>query len=68
MSGTITVNTAPLAWEQGMTISNVLEKRRYTFKMLIVKIDGKLIKKENWQTHVIPQGADVNVIHLMSGG
>jgi len=68
MSPVITVNTTPLDWVEGLTISEVLEKRRYTFKMLIVKINGELIKKEFWPSYEIPENAEVNVIHLMSGG
>ena len=64
----ITVNTDPLEWEEGMTVSDVIEKKRYTFKMLVVRVDGELVKKDRWPEYVIPAGADVKVIHLMSGG
>ena len=68
MSETITVNDSPLDWHEGMTVGDVLEKRRYTFKMLVIKVDGQLVKKDRWVETTIPEGADVKVIHLMSGG
>jgi len=51
-----------------LTVTQLLEIKRFTFKMIIVKINGKLIKKENYKTAVINDGDNVNVIHLISGG
>lgn len=68
MSQTITVNGDPLDWHAGMTVTEMLALKRYTFKMLVVKIDGQLVKKAVWPETVIPAGATVQVIHLMSGG
>jgi thiamine biosynthesis protein ThiS len=40
----------------------------YTFKMLVIKMNGELVKRENWQTTPIPENADIKVLHLISGG
>lgn len=68
MTGKILVNDQHLDWEEGMTVADMLKKMRYTFKMLVVKVNGELIKKNQWDDHQIPDKADVKVIHLMSGG
>jgi len=68
MSQTIVVNGDALAWHEGMTVTDVLAAKKYTFKMLVVKIDDQLIKKTVWPETVVPVGATVQVIHLMSGG
>ncbi len=69
MSGkTITVNGNPLPWQEGMTVKKILELKNYTFKMLVVKVNGQLVKKDKYAETVVPEGADVKVIHLMSGG
>jgi len=65
---TITVNGNPLPWEEGMTVKKILELKNYTFKMLVVKVNGQLVKKDKYAETVVPDGADVKVIHLMSGG
>ena len=57
-----------LDWEKGLTINKVLEKLNFTYKLLIVKINGKIIKKDQYKTCRVPPGADIKVIHLMSGG
>lgn len=64
----ITVNGNIVEWEDGMTISSLLIKMNYTFRMLVIKVNGKLIKKDQYDTTLIPQNADVAVIHLISGG
>ena len=40
----------------------------YTFRMLVVKVNEKLVKRENYKLTVVPEGADVKVIHLVAGG
>ena len=65
---TITVNGNTVAWEEGLTVTNLLVKMNYTFKMLVIKIDGALVKKEHYPTTLVPDGAVVHVIHLISGG
>jgi sulfur carrier protein len=65
----ITLNNNPenLAVEQ-CTVNDLLKIKNFTFKMLIVKINGKLVKKEEYLTEIIKEGDDVNVLHLISGG
>ena len=65
---TLTVNGNSLQWEKNMTIDVILKKMNYTFKMLIVKVNGKLIKKTEYSTIIIPAAVNVEIIHLISGG
>ncbi len=65
---TITVNGNTIEWEEGLTVRGVLTKMNYTFKMLVIKIDGKLVKKADYEVTPVPEGADVMVMHLISGG
>jgi len=51
-----------------LTIAELLQIKNFTFKMLIVKINEKLIKKEDYQSAVINDGDHVMVLHLISGG
>jgi thiamine biosynthesis protein ThiS len=64
----LTVNGNSLKWEKNMTIDVILKKMNYTFKMLVVKVNGKLIKKTEYSTIIIPVAADIKIIHLISGG
>ena len=57
-----------VAWEEGLTVSGLLERLHYTFVHIIVKIDGEVVPREEYSTRTIPDGADVWVIHLIAGG
>ena len=65
---TISVNGRTIAWEEGMTVRRVLEVMNYTFRMLVVKVEDRVIKKDEYDSYSIPAGADVKVIHMVAGG
>jgi len=51
-----------------LTVNELLAKKKFTFKMLIVKINGQLIKKSDFDKTTVKDGDDVMVLHLISGG
>ena len=61
-------NRDEVEWEEGLTVSELLDRFRYTFPHIIVKINGEVIHREDYPTCTIPDGADVWVIHLIAGG
>lgn len=66
---TITLNNNREIFEQDtLSVSQLLEVKHFTFKMLVIKINGKLIKKEEYHSTYISEGDDVMVLHLISGG
>jgi sulfur carrier protein len=64
----IRVNGEEMEWEAGMTVQDVLERRKYTFPLIVVKVNGELVRKPAYASYPIPDGAEVWVIHLISGG
>jgi sulfur carrier protein len=64
----IQVNGDPLEWQDGMTVRDVLTLKRYTFPLLVITIDDDIIDRKHYDTTLIPDGASVKVVHLMSGG
>jgi len=65
----ITLNNRPESFEQNsLSINQLLEIKKYTFKMLVIKINGELIKKDQYSSFIIKDGDDVSVLHLISGG
>lgn len=68
MNKTIEVNQETIDWEENLTIDRVLKIMNYTFKMIVVKVNGELVKKEDYDTKIIPEGAEVQIIHLIAGG
>jgi len=61
-------NRDEIEWEEGLTVSVLLERFRYTFPHVIVTINGEVISRDEYATRTIPDGADVRVIHLIAGG
>jgi sulfur carrier protein len=64
----ITVNNEPLEHREGMTVADILKIRNYIFRMLAVSVNGEHVPRKAYATTVIPDGADVQVIHMISGG
>jgi thiamine biosynthesis protein ThiS len=65
----ITLNNNPEILELSeLTVRELLNVKRFTYKMLIVKINGKVVKKEDYETTKIVDGDNVIVLHLVSGG
>ena len=51
-----------------VSVNELLSHKHFTFKMLIIKINGVLIKKAEYELTMISDGDDVTVLHLISGG
>ncbi|MGE5348707.1 MAG: sulfur carrier protein ThiS [Actinomycetota bacterium] len=65
----ITLNNEPLALDgESVTVEKLLELKRYTFRLRIVKVNGRLIDRDSYAQEVIRDGDTVQVIYLMSGG
>lgn len=65
----ITLNNRPEEFEgDSMTVTEMLERKKFSFRMRIIKINGKLVKKQDYDKAVIKDGDDVQMLYLMSGG
>ncbi|MDT8308222.1 MAG: sulfur carrier protein ThiS [Bacteroidales bacterium] len=65
----ITLNNRQECFDnEKITVSELLTLKNFTFKLLVVKINGKLIKRDQYNSATIKNGDDVSVIHLVSGG
>ncbi len=53
---------------EDLTVSELLARKKFTFKMLVVKINGVLVRKADYEVTRISDGDDVHVLHLISGG
>jgi thiamine biosynthesis protein ThiS len=65
----ITLNNEPLAIDgESITVEELLKLKKYTFRLRIVKVNGRLLNPETYGEEVINDGDSVQVIYLMSGG
>ncbi len=51
-----------------MSVTELLAEKKYSFKLLIIKINGTLVKREDYVNTPVHDGDEVMVLHLMSGG
>lgn len=64
----IRVNGDPMEWDEGMTVQDILDRKNFTFRMLSVWIDERAVAARDFKSARIPDGANVQVIHMISGG
>lgn len=62
------VNGREFHYEEGLTVANLLQKKGYTFRMITVKINGNVIKKDEYETTLINDGDNVQILHHVAGG
>ncbi len=51
-----------------MSVSDMLKFKKFSFRMRIIKINGELIPGEKYDSTIINDGDNVQMIYLMSGG
>lgn len=51
-----------------LTVDELLKWKNYSFKMLVIKINGTIVRKHEYSTTQINDGDHVIVLHLVSGG
>ncbi len=51
-----------------INIEELLIAKNFSYKMLMVRVNGKNVKREEYQTTKVRENDNVEVIHLISGG
>lgn len=65
----ITLNNRSEKFEgKELTVSEIMELKSFRFKMLVVRLNDQLVKKEDYATTIVKEGDDLKIIHLVSGG
>ena len=64
----IEVNGRKVEWVKNETVTEFLKRVKYTFPLVVVKINDKVIPKNSFSETYIPDGSRIAVIHMISGG
>lgn len=51
-----------------LTVEEIIALKSYAFKMLVVRLNDHLVKKDMYSSTFVKDGDDLKVIHLVSGG
>jgi sulfur carrier protein len=54
--------------KESISVSEMLLLKKFSFKMRIIKINGILISKDMYDSAIIHDGDNVQMLYLMSGG
>jgi sulfur carrier protein len=61
-------NRAETIEGDAFSISRIMEIKSFKFRMLVVRLNDRLIKREEYETTLVKDGDDLKIIHLVSGG
>ena len=51
-----------------LSISELKQLKKFTYPKLIVKVNGRIIEDEDYDTTYVKNGDNVVVLHLLAGG
>ena len=54
--------------KETLSVSEMLSVKKFSFRLRIIKINGNLVSKEKYDSTIIHDGDNVQMLYLMSGG
>ncbi len=64
----IAVNGRDTEWREGLTIRIIMQENKYTSPRIVIKVNGHVVRQEQWESYAVQDGDDVLVLHLIAGG
>jgi sulfur carrier protein len=55
-------------WKPGLTVRGVLDALGWDYALITVSVNGDLVAPERFESHEVPDQADVRAIHIAHGG
>lgn len=66
---TITLNGVETSFDEDMgTVRSVLKAKAWSFPLIVVTVNGRLVARADWDTASVVNGDSMDATHLMSGG
>ena len=51
-----------------ITLEDLIQYKNFTFKLLVTRVNGSLVKKEERSNYIVRDGDEVSILHMISGG
>ena len=64
----IEVNGNSIDFVENESIKDLLKRVKYTFPLVVVKINNKVVPRSNFSETTVPDNSKIAVIHMISGG
>ncbi len=66
---TITLNNESTQLQgQSLSVRNMLRAKGWSFPLIIVRVNGVLVERAQWDSSLVHDGDTVDALHLVSGG
>jgi sulfur carrier protein len=64
----IQINEEKIEWRDGMTVRDAMNEVKYSFPLVIVSVNGRVIEQKHLDKLIINDNDKIKVFHLISGG
>jgi sulfur carrier protein len=64
----ITAKGKKLEWHHGLTIRDVLDALGYNYPSVLVRVDGTIVRRKEWDSTAVPDEAEIQVHPIVAGG
>jgi len=64
----ITVGKEKVSWKEGMTVAQVLDAVEDGHKYAVVRVNGKLVSRPNFEKTPVPDRAEFIPVPMIAGG
>ncbi len=65
----ISLNNREVEFDKdNLSVNEILELKKLSFRMRVIKINGTLIPKDRYDSTIVKDGDNIQVLYLMSGG
>jgi len=68
VNSAVRVNGQFIDWNEHLTVEKILDGLELEFKQYIVKVNEKIVKKDQYEAKAVPRGAKVRILPLLPGG
>ncbi|UCF97889.1 MAG: sulfur carrier protein ThiS [Spirochaetaceae bacterium] len=64
----ITAKGKQLQWHEKLTVREVLDTLGYNFPSVLVRVNGTIVRRKEWDSSIVPDEAEVEVRPIVAGG
>lgn len=64
----ILVDDIPMAWKEGMTVTDILDQVEDSRFVSVIRLNGKLVSSPRFDQTPVPDNATIQLLPLVAGG
>ena len=64
----IRIGDKEISWKEGLTVDHIIRELNDPYAYAVVRVNGKLVSKPNFEKTTVPDNAQIFLIPLVAGG